>query len=48
MVVDHVGTSHTSNSDVNYQKTGYHGGGGVGTGGDLNLRGGSARKSLYE
>lgn len=40
----HVGTSHTSNSPVNYQKTGYHGGGGVGTGGDLNLRGGSAEK----
>ena len=40
----HVGTSHTNNSPVNYQKTGYHGGGGVGTGGDLNLRGGSAEK----
>ena len=40
----HAGTAHTSNSEVNRPHVGYHGGGGVGTGGDLNLRGGSADK----
>ena len=40
----HAGTSHTNNSQVNRPHTGYHGGGGIGTGGDLNLRGGSADK----
>ena len=40
----HAGTSHTNNSQVNRPHVGYHGGGGVGTGGDLNLRGGSADK----